>query len=35
MPLPADLLRRMLAYRAVDRIGATEALQHPFFSLQL
>lgn len=32
---PADLLRQMLAYRASDRINATEALQHPFFQLQL
>lgn len=32
---PADLLKRMLEYRAADRISAAEALQHPFFRLQL
>lgn len=33
--LPADLVRRMLEYKAEDRITAAEALRHPFFSLAL
>lgn len=32
--LPADLIRRMLEYRASERITAAEALRHPFFALQ-
>jgi len=31
---PADLIRRMLEYRASERITAAEALRHPFFALQ-
>ncbi|KAI7843948.1 hypothetical protein COHA_002486 [Chlorella ohadii] len=30
----ADLIRRMLEYRASERITAAEALRHPFFALQ-
>lgn len=35
LTLTADLLKRMLEYRAADRISAHDALQHPFFRLQL
>ena len=35
LPWPADLLQGMLKFRAGDRITAAEALQHPFFQLQL